>query len=102
MLRKAPGPAASRRRLIVRSLDAHYFAYYPAMTSRLRLPHALVLLLGCVAVAVALTWFLPAGTYQLRAWHPGLPVGAQPLEQRLPVTATGISSATIRMPGLQQ
>ncbi len=34
------------------------------MTSRLKLPHALVLLLGCVAVAVALTWVLPAGTYQ--------------------------------------
>lgn len=30
---------------------------------RLRLPHPLVLLLGCVAVAVALTWVLPAGQY---------------------------------------
>ena len=37
------------------------------MTSRLRLPHAFVLLLGCVAVAVALTWVLPAGTYQRKA-----------------------------------
>lgn len=36
------------------------------MTSRIRLPHALVLLLGGVAVAVALTWILPAGTYQRR------------------------------------
>jgi plastocyanin len=45
---------------------------------------------------------VPAGTYQLRTWHPGLPVGAQPLEQRLPVAATGVSSATVRMPGLPQ
>lgn len=30
---------------------------------RMRLPHPLVLLLGCVAVAVALTWILPAGRY---------------------------------------
>lgn len=30
---------------------------------RMRLPHPLVLLLGCVVVAVALTWILPAGQY---------------------------------------
>lgn len=31
-----------------------------------KLPHPLVLLLGCVAVAVALTWIVPAGSYQRR------------------------------------
>jgi uncharacterized ion transporter superfamily protein YfcC len=33
---------------------------------KLRLPHPLVLLLGCVLVAAALTWVLPAGVYQRR------------------------------------
>jgi uncharacterized ion transporter superfamily protein YfcC len=28
-----------------------------------RLPHPLVLLLGCVAIAAALTWVIPAGRY---------------------------------------
>jgi len=31
-----------------------------------RLPHPLVLLLGCVAIAVALTWVIPAGRYERR------------------------------------
>jgi len=31
-----------------------------------RLPHPLVLLLACVAIAVALTWVMPAGTYERR------------------------------------
>ena len=33
---------------------------------KLRLPHPLVLLLGCVLVAAALTWVLPAGAYDRR------------------------------------
>jgi uncharacterized ion transporter superfamily protein YfcC len=33
---------------------------------RIRLPHPLILLLSSVAVAVALTWILPAGVYQRR------------------------------------
>ena len=33
---------------------------------RLRFPHPLALLLGCVLVAAALTWVLPAGTYERR------------------------------------
>ncbi len=32
----------------------------------MKLPHPLVLLLGCVAVAVALTWVVPAGKYDRR------------------------------------
>jgi len=31
-----------------------------------RLPHPLILLLGGVAVAAALTWVIPAGVYQRR------------------------------------
>lgn len=33
---------------------------------RLRLPHPVVLLLGAIAVAAALTWILPAGEYERR------------------------------------
>ncbi len=33
----------------------------------LRLPHPFVLLLGCVLVAVAMTWIVPAGQYERRA-----------------------------------
>ncbi|HKG96162.1 MAG TPA: hypothetical protein VKA84_29885, partial [Gemmatimonadaceae bacterium] len=33
---------------------------------RLRFPHPLALLLACVLVAAALTWVLPAGTYERR------------------------------------
>ncbi len=32
----------------------------------IRLPHPLILLLGCVAIAAALTWVLPAGQYERR------------------------------------
>ena len=32
----------------------------------MKLPHPLILLLGCVAVAVALTWVVPAGQYERR------------------------------------
>jgi uncharacterized ion transporter superfamily protein YfcC len=38
----------------------------PSVTQRLKLPHAFVLLLGGVIVAIALTWVLPAGTYERR------------------------------------
>ena len=33
---------------------------------RVQLPHPLILLLSCVAIAVALTWIIPAGEYQRR------------------------------------
>ncbi|MGK2935481.1 MAG: YfcC family protein [Gemmatimonadaceae bacterium] len=39
----------------------------PDPRSGIRLPHPLVLLLGAVAIAAALTWILPAGEYQRRA-----------------------------------
>ena len=32
----------------------------------MKLPHPLILLLGCIAVAVSLTWLIPAGEYQRR------------------------------------
>lgn len=38
----------------------------PHTRMRLRLPHPLVLLLGGVAIAVLLTWILPAGHYERR------------------------------------
>jgi uncharacterized ion transporter superfamily protein YfcC len=41
-------------------------AALPANPVRLRLPHPVVLLLGAIAVAAALTWLLPAGEYVRR------------------------------------
>ncbi len=37
-----------------------------AVTRRFSLPHPLILLLGCVAIAAALTWIVPAGAYDRR------------------------------------
>jgi uncharacterized ion transporter superfamily protein YfcC len=36
------------------------------MRSTLELPHPLILLLGCVAVAAALTWIVPSGAFERR------------------------------------
>lgn len=36
------------------------------MTRRIGFPHPLILLLGCVAIAAALTWVVPAGAYDRR------------------------------------
>ena len=36
------------------------------MTARFEFPHPVVLLLGCVAIAAALTWVVPAGAYDRR------------------------------------
>ena len=33
------------------------------MTARFEFPHPVILLLGCVAIAAALTWVVPAGVY---------------------------------------
>jgi plastocyanin len=41
---------------------------------------------------------VPAGTYRLRTWHPGLPVGGAPLDQALVVSAD--ASITVRMNGV--
>lgn len=43
---------------------------------------------------------VPAGTYRLRAWHPGLPVGAPALDQPLVVPATGQVIGMVRLPAL--
>jgi plastocyanin len=40
---------------------------------------------------------LPAGSYRLRTWHPGLPVGAPALDQALNVSADGRLAVTVRM-----
>ncbi|MCB1973664.1 MAG: methylamine utilization protein, partial [Burkholderiaceae bacterium] len=44
---------------------------------------------------------VPAGSYQLRVWHPRQPVGDPALQQALQVPATGEVTATVRMAGLQ-
>jgi plastocyanin len=42
---------------------------------------------------------VPAGTYRLRVWHPGLPVGAPAADQPLVVGASDLST-TFRLPGV--
>jgi plastocyanin len=44
---------------------------------------------------------VPPGTYTLRTWHTRLPVGAPALEQPITVPATGVSTASVRLTGLQ-
>ncbi len=38
---------------------------------------------------------VPPGNYALKAWHPGLPTGAQPQEQPLAVTQVNQSATTV-------
>ena len=44
---------------------------------------------------------VPAGSYQLRVWHPRQPIGEPAVQQTLQVPATGEVAATVRMSGLQ-
>lgn len=43
---------------------------------------------------------VPPGTYHLRTWHAGLPVGAPALDQALVVPAEGVAQAAVRLSGL--
>ena len=43
---------------------------------------------------------VPAGSYRLRAWHPGLPVGAPAADQALAVGAAD-AAASMRLPGVR-
>ena len=44
---------------------------------------------------------VPAGSYQLRVWHPRQPVGTPALQQTLTVPAAGEAVVTVQMVGLQ-
>ncbi|MDP3701594.1 MAG: methylamine utilization protein [Hylemonella sp.] len=44
---------------------------------------------------------LPPGTYRLRSWHPGLPVGAAALDQAVTVPSEGQLAVTVRMTGVR-
>jgi plastocyanin len=44
---------------------------------------------------------VPAGSYRLRVWHAGLPVGAPALDQPLVLTAAG-ATLNVRLPGVTQ
>ena len=44
---------------------------------------------------------VPAGTYQLRSWHPALPPGDAALSQPLVVPAAGPAAAQVKFTGLQ-
>ncbi len=52
------------------------------------------------ATGLAVLAGVPPGNYQLRTWHPGLPVGAAALTQPL-VVGPSESSAAVRLTGLQ-
>ena len=43
---------------------------------------------------------VPAGSYHLRTWHPGLAVGAPAVDQALVVPASGTVQASVHMPEL--
>lgn len=69
------------------------------MSSRIRLPHPLVLLLGCVAVAVALTWIVPAGSYQRRTdATSGREVVVPGTYARVPASPVGPMAALMAVP----
>lgn len=44
---------------------------------------------------------VPAGSYQLRVWHPRQPIGEPAVQQTLQVPDTGEVAATVHMAGLQ-
>jgi uncharacterized ion transporter superfamily protein YfcC len=67
------------------------------MTSRL--PHPLVLLLGGVVVAVALTWIVPAGAYQRRTdAATGREVVIPGTYGRVPATPVGLMASLLAVP----
>lgn len=69
------------------------------MAMQPRLPHAFVLLLGCVAIAVALTWVLPAGAYQRRTdAASGRPVVVPGTYARVAPTPVGLMPAIMTVP----
>ena len=43
---------------------------------------------------------LPAGSYRLRTWHPGLAPGAAALDQPVQIAASGSTQAQVRVAGL--
>lgn len=44
---------------------------------------------------------VPAGSYRLRAWHPGMPPGAPALDQALQVPAAGSMPVAVKLAGVQ-
>ena len=69
------------------------------MLRRVRLPHPLVLLLAGVAVAVALTWVIPAGSYERRTdTASGREVVIPGTYARVPDTPVGLMAALTAVP----
>jgi uncharacterized ion transporter superfamily protein YfcC len=66
---------------------------------RFRLPHPLVLLLSCVAIAVALTWVIPAGKYERREDPAsGRALVVPGTYQRIEATPVGLMPALMTVP----
>jgi uncharacterized ion transporter superfamily protein YfcC len=75
------------------------FQYSLSILLRVRLPHPFVLLLGGIALAVVLTWILPAGTYQRRldsAGHERVVAGTYARVPAVPVGLIGAITAAPR------
>ena len=65
----------------------------------MRLPHPLVLLLAGVAVAVALTWVIPAGSYERRTDEAsGREVVVPGTYARVPSSPVGLMAALTAVP----
>ncbi|MDA1080898.1 MAG: YfcC family protein [Gemmatimonadetes bacterium] len=66
---------------------------------RFRLPHPLVLLLGAVGIAAALTWILPAGEYERRTdAASGREVVVAGTYHRVDQTPVGVAAAVMAVP----
>jgi len=69
------------------------------MRARFQLPHPLVLLLAGVAIAVALTWIIPAGSYQRRTdAASGREVVVPGTYARVPASPVGPMAALMAVP----
>jgi uncharacterized ion transporter superfamily protein YfcC len=78
--------------VVRRSANLHF-------TTRMRLPHPILLLLGGVALAAALTWILPAGEYERRDDPAtGRRVVVAGTYHRVPQTPVGPFRAVVAVP----
>src|SRR5262245_9371298 len=64
----------------------------------MRLPHPLVLLLGCVAIAAGLTWIIPAGSFERHIDASGTEVVVAGTYKRIDPAPVGPAAALVAVP----
>lgn len=64
----------------------------------MRLPHPLVLLLGCVGVAAALTWIIPAGAFDRRTDEAGTSIVVGGTYKKVDASPVGPAAAVLAVP----